>query len=114
MCGRFALLAKKEELARRFNVTEPSQPSLHPANPRYNVAPTQAVAVVRTADGARFLDLLTWCLIPSWATDKKIAYKMTNARSETVATKPSFRAAFKQRRCLIPASGFYEWQKRGT
>src|SRR5262249_35538463 len=86
----------------------------YPARPRFNIAPTQAVAVVRTADGARFLDLLTWGLIPSWATDKKIAYKLTNARSETVATKPSFRAAFKQRRCLITASGFYEWQKRGS
>jgi len=116
MCGRFAVLAKKEELARRFKVTEPepSQPSLYPAGPRFNIAPSQSVAVVRAADGARFLSLLHWGLIPSWASDQKIGYKLTNARSETVAEKPSFRSAFKQRRCLIPASGFYEWQKRGS
>jgi putative SOS response-associated peptidase YedK len=116
MCGRFALLAKKEEMARRFKLIEsgPSQPSLYPAGPRFNIAPSQSVAVVRAADGTRFLDLLTWGLIPSWAADKKIGYKLINARSETVATKPSFRSAFKSRRCLIPASGFFEWKKVST
>jgi putative SOS response-associated peptidase YedK len=116
MCGRFALLAKKEEMARRFKLIEsgPSQPSLYPARPRFNIAPSQSVAVVRAADGTRFLSLLHWGLIPSWAADEKIAYKLINARSETVVEKPSFRSAFKQRRCLIPASGFYEWQKKGS
>jgi putative SOS response-associated peptidase YedK len=106
MCGRFALFAAGDELAERFQVNE--SPLL---SPRYNVAPTQSIAAVRATPAGRALNMLRWGLIPSWASDPKIAYKLLNARSETVAEKPSFRAAFKQRRCLIPASGFYEWQK---
>jgi putative SOS response-associated peptidase YedK len=78
---------------------------------RYNIAPTQPVAVVRATSAGRELAWLRWGLIPSWATDPAIGNKLINARAETVSEKPSFRSAFKQRRCLIPASGFYEWQK---
>jgi putative SOS response-associated peptidase YedK len=106
MCGRFALLASGDELVERFQLDE--APQLHE---RYNIAPTQTVAAVRNGDGGRFLSHLGWGLVPSWSKDLSIGYKLTNARSETVAEKPSFRSAFKQRRCLIPASGFYEWQK---
>jgi putative SOS response-associated peptidase YedK len=109
MCGRYALFAAGDELAERFQLDE--APLL---DARYNIAPTQSVATVRAGEGGRFLSFLRWGLIPSWAPDAKIAYKLLNARSETVAQKPSFRSAFKQRRCLIPASAFYEWQKTGA
>lgn len=92
-----------------------SLPGMADFSPRYNVAPSQSVAVVRQiADSsARQLAFLKWGLVPSWADDPKIGYRMINARSETVATKPAFRSALKKRRCLIPADGFYEWQKQG-
>jgi putative SOS response-associated peptidase YedK len=109
MCGRFALLASDDELAERFQLDEVPQ-----LNERYNIAPTQTVAAVRESDGGRFLSHLRWGLVPSWSKDLSIGYKLLNARSETVAEKPSFRSAFKHRRCLIPASGFYEWQKIGS
>jgi putative SOS response-associated peptidase YedK len=114
MCGRFALFAERHALVKRFNLSEspePSEPSLFPPPPRYNIAPTQSVAAVRATPAGRVLSYLRWGLIPSWSADPKIGYKLLNARSETVAEKPSFRSAFKHRRCLIPASGFYEWQK---
>ena len=76
---------------------------------RYNVAPTQLVSAIRSDGQSRSLDLLRWGLIPAWAKDKSIGSRMINARSETVAEKPSFRSAFKSRRCLIVADGFYEW-----
>eukprot|EP00913_Durusdinium_trenchii_P019515 g18345.t1 len=79
--------------------------------PRYNIAPTQTAAIVRPADEGREVAFARWGLIPSWAKDIKIGYRMINARGETVAEKPSFRAAFKRRRCLVPASGYYEWKK---
>jgi putative SOS response-associated peptidase YedK len=80
----------------------------------FNVAPTQPVAAVRVVPGGQERELveLRWGLIPSWADDPKIGYRMINARSETAATKPSFRSAFKVRRCLVVADGYYEWQKR--
>lgn len=81
--------------------------------PRYNVAPGQDIAVVRAADGGRSLAMLRWGLIPAWAKDPAIANRLINARSETVAEKPSFRIAYRRRRCLIPADGFYEWQRLG-
>ena len=81
--------------------------------PRYNVAPGQDVAVVRAEEGGRGLAMLRWGLIPAWARDPTIAWKLINARSETAAQKPSFRSAFRHRRCLIPADGFYEWERRG-
>jgi putative SOS response-associated peptidase YedK len=84
----------------------------HQIVPRYNIAPTQPVAAVRLDQkGERELTYFQWGLIPSWAKDPAIGSRMINARSETAADKPSFRAPFKRRRCLLPASGFYEWQK---
>jgi len=106
MCGRFTLQIPAELLAEIFGLSEaPELPA------RYNIAPTQQVAVVRQhADGSNRLELLRWGLIPSWAKDPSIGSKMINARSETIEEKPSFRAAFKSRRCLVLASGFYEWE----
>lgn len=109
MCGRFALFAVGDALAERFQVAEAPM-----FDARYNIAPTQSIAAVRAMSTGRALNMLRWGLIPSWSADPKIGYKLTNARSETVAEKPSFRSAFKQRRCLIPASGYYEWQKIGS
>jgi len=84
-------------------------------SPRFNIAPTQAVAAVRArADGGRELVALTWGLIPSWSKDRTIGSRMINARAETVGEKPAFRAALRARRCLVLADGFYEWQKLGT
>jgi putative SOS response-associated peptidase YedK len=80
---------------------------------RYNIAPSQPVAVVRMAEGVRQLTTMQWGLIPSWAKDPKIAYNTINARADTVATKPAFRAALKKRRCLVIADGYYEWLKQG-
>ena len=110
MCGRFTQRMTWRELHERMDLIGT------PLNlrPRYNVAPGQDIAVVRTeAGGGRGLAMLRWGLIPSWAKDPTIAWKLINARSETAAEKPSFRAAFRHRRCLIPADGFYEWERRG-
>lgn len=109
MCGRFTLIAPGEAIADLFQLAE-----VPPLQPRYNIAPTQPVAAVRLSpsSGARELAHFHWGLIPRWAKDPKIGSRMINARSETAAEKPSFRAAFKYRRCLVPADGFYEWQKR--
>ena len=82
--------------------------------PRYNVAPGQNVAAVRSGDDGRRLSMLRWGLIPGWSREPNIGYRLINARAETVATKPSFRAAYRARRCLIPADGFYEWARRGS
>jgi putative SOS response-associated peptidase YedK len=108
MCGRFTLTDPDQGLAVQFNL-----PKIPDMPPRYNIAPTQPVAAVRLAHDSqsRELAMLHWGLIPSWAKDPKIGARMINARSETVAEKPSFRAAFRRRRCLIVADGFYEWQK---
>jgi putative SOS response-associated peptidase YedK len=109
MCGRFVRKTPITVLARDFLFPEHQTE----AAPRFNIAPTQTVAAVRAADNPmkRELAWLRWGLIPSWADDPKIGYRLINARAETAATKPSFRSAFRQRRCLIPADGFYEWQK---
>ncbi|MDQ7785309.1 MAG: SOS response-associated peptidase [Desulfomonilaceae bacterium] len=108
MCGRFLLMAAGRDLARRFGLLE--EPDLKPRN---NIAPTQMVAVIRAEPDTleRHLDMLKWGLIPFWAKDPSIGSRMINARAETVAEKPAFRAAFKHRRCIIPADGFYEWTK---
>lgn len=110
MCGRFTLYASPDEVATLFDL--PEEPVLAP---RYNVAPTQPVGLVRIdpKTDEREWALTLWGLIPSWSKDPSIGARMINARSETVAEKPSFRAAFKRRRCLVPVSGFYEWQKQG-
>lgn len=108
MCGRFTLIAEGSQLALALGLSEPPTQMA----PRYNIAPTQPVAVVRH-DGKKERELthMHWGLIPSWSKDLSWAGRMINARSETVAEKPSFRNAFKHRRCLIPTTGFYEWQK---
>jgi putative SOS response-associated peptidase YedK len=108
MCGRFTLTDPDADLAVQFNL--PEVPDLAP---RYNIAPSQLVAAVRVPPGSteRELALLRWGLIPFWAKDPAIGNRMINARSETVAEKPAFRSAFRRRRCLVVADGFYEWQK---
>jgi putative SOS response-associated peptidase YedK len=110
MCGRYSLTTAPEALRRLFDFDV--TPNLEP---RYNIAPTQSAPVVRpAADGTgRELAMLRWGLIPSWAKDASIGNKMINARAETVAEKPSFRSAFRHRRCLVPADGFYEWRREG-
>jgi putative SOS response-associated peptidase YedK len=108
MCGRFSLAVTPDELAKFFDLDEvPDFPA------RYNIAPSQPIAVIlKTSDQPeRHFRLMRWGLIPAWAKDPAIGNRLINARAETVAEKPSFRAAFKRRRCLIPASGFFEWQK---
>lgn len=82
--------------------------------PRYNVAPGQDVAAVRAESGGRRLSMLRWGLLPGWAKDPNMGYRMINARAETVASKPAYRAAYRARRCLIPADGFYEWVRQGA
>lgn len=111
MCGRFTLAASGETLAEAFNLDE--TPAVAP---RYNIAPTQPVAAVRLSpdSGKRELTFFHWGLIPSWSKDPQIGSRLINARAETVTEKPSFRTAFKRRRCLIPATGFYEWQRLGN
>ena len=108
MCGRFTLSTPPANIARLFALTE--QPHWHP---KYNIAPTQPVptVVVITGKDNRAFRLMRWGLIPHWAKDLKMGSRMINARSETVAEKPSFRSALKKRRCLIIADGFYEWKK---
>ena len=108
MCGRFSLNTPPQRIKERFGLDQ--MPELFA---RYNIAPSQMVPAVRTSGSSRELVMLHWGLLPSWAKDEKIAYSMINARAETVATKPAFRSAFRQRRCLIPASGFYEWKQEG-
>lgn len=109
MCGRFTLWVDLEQLARAFPWID-LPPELETLAPRYNIAPTQPVAVVPNTGDNR-LDFFVWGLIPSWAKDPSIGSRMINARSETLAEKPSFRSAYKRRRCLVLADGFYEWQK---
>jgi putative SOS response-associated peptidase YedK len=109
MCGRFTLTVSARVLAELFDVPEPAELA-----PRYNIAPTQQVLVVRTGEGGRELASVRWGLIPHWADDPAIGNRMINARGETVAAKPAFRSALKQRRCLIGADGFYEWKKVGA
>jgi putative SOS response-associated peptidase YedK len=104
MCGRYSITAPGEPLAELLQI--PAQPAL-PL--RDNVAPTPPVPVVRDAGAGRELVLARWGLIPHWANDAAIGNRLINAPSETVAEKPSFRDAFRQRHCLIPATGFYEW-----
>ncbi len=113
MCGRFALISSTEAVAEALGVDSATIANIPQSVPRYNIAPTQPVTAVRLdKNGQRQITFFRWGLVPSWAKDLTIGSRMINARSETVAEKPSFRAAFKRRRCLIPADGFYEWQKQ--
>lgn len=112
MCGRFSLSASRHEVVERFHVDEVVAEEVRP---RYNVAPSQLVlAVATSADGSRRrLGELRWGLVPPWAKDPSIGSRAVNARAETAASKRLFRGAFAKRRCLIPASGYYEWKPSG-
>jgi putative SOS response-associated peptidase YedK len=112
MCGRFTNRYTWSELVRLYRLT--GQPPQSNFQPRYNIAPTQNSFIVRLRDGQRELADLRWGLVPFWAKDLKVGSKMINAQSETCAIKPSFRAAFKSRRCLVVADAFYEWPTRQT
>lgn len=108
MCGRYTLTSAPEAIRALFRYAErPNFP------PRFNVAPTQPIAVVRLVEGKRQFALVRWGLLPSWVKDPRAFTLLINARGESVNDKPAFRNAMKYRRCLIPADGFYEWQARG-
>ncbi|WP_193371146.1 SOS response-associated peptidase [Pelagibius marinus] len=116
MCGRFTNQITWRELVELYEIHD--QPALN-LRPRYNVAPSQDIPIVRPVpvedeedeDAPREVVMARWGLVPFWAKDLKVGYKMINAKAETVDEKPAFRNAFKRRRCLIPADGFYEWKK---
>src|SRR5204862_3843225 len=108
MCGRYAITTAPEAIRQLFAYLE--QPNFPP---RYNVAPTQAVPIVRMAEGKRQLALVRWGLIPAWVKDPRTFSLVMNARGESVLDKPAFRNAMKYRRCLFPADGFYEWKREG-
>jgi len=110
MCGRFGLDLSGEQLAELLELETADIPE---TKPRFNIAPGQELLALRQLDEKREATILRWGLIPSWAKDAKIAHKLINARSETASEKPSFREAFKKRRCLIPSDGFYEWRRAG-
>lgn len=112
MCGRYRLSRRKEIIEEQFDTADWQEDW----SPRYNIAPTQPVPVVRQhpKEPIRQLSLMRWGLIPSWAKDTSSAARMINARSETAHTLPAFREAMKLHRCLVPADGFYEWQRRGA
>src|SRR6202166_1379233 len=109
MCGRYRL-SRRKQLVQEYFETVSDEPDWAP---RYNIAPTQPVPVIRQnpTEPIRKLPLLRWGVIPSWMKDSSGATTMINARSEPAGTKPAFRDALKSRRCLIPADGFYEWQR---
>ncbi len=109
MCGRFAFYSPSEAAVALFGASGSAE-----VQPRYNIAPTQYVAAIRNDDSReRELVMLRWGLVPFWAKDPSIGNRMINARAETVAEKPSYRNAYKHRRCLVLADGFYEWHKAG-
>ena len=112
MCGRYRLSRRKQLVEEHFD----SAPWDDDWNPRFNIAPTQPVPVIRQnpKEPVRDLSLMKWGLIPAWSKDLSSAARMINARSETAHTLPAFREAMKLRRCLVPADGFYEWQRRGS
>lgn len=110
MCGRFVSSSSADDIAAYFDVDQVSEQALE-HSPNYNTAPTTDVFVVYSDGSTRKLDTFHWGLVPSWAKDIKIGNRLINARAETVAEKPSFRSAFKKRRCILPADGFYEWNK---
>jgi putative SOS response-associated peptidase YedK len=108
MCGRYSLTAPPELIAELFGLAKP--PDL---TPRYNIAPTQEAPVIRREGDRRVLAPLRWGLVPPWAEDPTGGGRMINARSETVTTRPAYREAFRRRRCLVPADGFFEWRRGG-
>jgi putative SOS response-associated peptidase YedK len=108
VCGRFTLRSSPESITEHFDLDEPPE-----LEPRYNIAPGQTVLALRAeaARGTRVAERLRWGLVPPWADSAAVGQRMINARAETLSEKPAFRAAFRDRRCLIPADGFYEWRK---
>lgn len=109
MCGRYLLTSPPEAVRAAFGYAErPNFP------PRFNIAPTQPIAIVRAEAGARLFTLVRWGLLPPWVKDPRAFTVLINARAETIAAKPAFRSAFRRRRCLIPADGWYEWQRGGA
>lgn len=111
MCGRFTLTVQLKDLRRRFNAL--AEDSLE-VRPRFNIAPTQTIPVIRREAEGRKIRKLRWGLIPRWAKEASIGQRMINARSETLTEKPSFRPLLYRHRCLIPADGYYEWSKTDT
>jgi len=111
MCGRYASSRPVDDLLVRFDVQEPPEQALPPS---WNVAPTDPVYVVLERHERRALKVVRWGLVPSWAKDTKIGARLINARRETLTDKPAFRSAYQRRRCLVPADGYFEWQKKGT
>jgi putative SOS response-associated peptidase YedK len=111
MCGRFAFFSAHEAVARLFGIAD-----VPGVEPRWNIAPTQFVAAVRESarTPARRLALLYWGLVPYWAGEKSVGARMINARCETLKDKPAFRDAYRRRRCVVPADGYYEWQRAGA
>lgn len=112
MCGRYQLKTEAGRLAELFAALHVEGADL--LVPRYNIAPGTPVLIVRETPMGRRIEHVRWGLVPGWAEDPKIGYKMINARSETVTQKPGFRGAIKYRRCIVPVSGFYEWKKINT
>lgn len=119
MCGRFTISAKTDVLLAHFGLDVDSREVFESLTPRYNVAPTQTVPIVRAVtreddgrgSGRPMLVPMRWGLIPGWAKDTRMGSRLINARVETVAEKPAFRSAFRRRRCLVPATGFFEWAR---
>src|SRR5579862_4279984 len=110
MCGRFKLTVPFDEIVRLYNLTR--WPEDEEDRHRYNIAPTDKVAVITAANGERSLELMRWGLVPWWAKDLKVGFSSINARADTVATKPAFRDAWKaKKRCLVLSDGWYEWRK---
>jgi len=109
MCGRYAVTSAPEAIRALFGYAE--QPNFPP---RYNIAPTQPIGIVRLVEGKRQFALVRWGLLPSWVKDPTSFSLLVNARGESLADKPAFKAAMKYRRCLVPADGFYEWKATGT
>ena len=110
MCGRYSLIIGMEQLVKRFGVKRGEMELV----PRYNVAPTQVMPVITGNEGRRQLRMMQWGLVPFWAKDKTIGSRLINARMETAAEKPAFKYALRQRRCIVPADGYYEWQRTGS
>jgi len=107
MCGRFALYSSFQAIKDYADLLN----EIEEIDANYNIAPGQEIPIIRRQNNQNILRYYKWGLIPFWAKDEKISYKLINSRSETIAEKPSFRYAFQKRRCLIPANGFYEWRK---
>jgi putative SOS response-associated peptidase YedK len=110
MCGRFSFSPEIQQIITRFHIDEVTFDYI----PRYNIAPGQMIPAIISHEGKNRLGQLKWGLIPFWAKDEKIAFKTINAKAETVHEKPAFKHAFKRKRCIIPADGFYEWKKTET